>query len=397
MIARHATRLTAGRPFPPFGDAVADLWVLGKPLPMVQDEALAANGVQVASVEDRPHLEFADHLWFTAEAIRRFLAACDDRGGQMRIDGPFLEATAALQDLDDGRLPLWLVPAGKRREDVPVVTVDLAVDAKSVPAQHPALDGADTRPIPVTDAMAHVITHWVHLHRVNLLAWLAWGEGERRRITGSWWRTVVAVLAISLRARSFDPAYVAAAIGHRGRDCRVHPTAVIEASVLGDGVEVGPFAVIRGSWIGSGSKITEHARVAGSVVGERCTVARGTNLQLSVLLPHGYVSEGRGHQMCMFGRECFVAVGVTTFDLSFGREIDVDRDGVRVGIGTRFLGSAIGHRARIGPHVRIGYGEAIPNDALLIGDPDEVARHVPTQLDAGANVARDGRLQALKP
>ena len=83
MIARHATRLPVGRPFPPFGDAVADLWVLGRPLPMLQDEALAANGVQVAPTDDQPHLEFADHLWFTSEAIRRFLAACDDRGGQM--------------------------------------------------------------------------------------------------------------------------------------------------------------------------------------------------------------------------------------------------------------------------------------------------------------------------
>lgn len=391
----NAVRLPLGRPIAPFGDAPGDLWVLGRPLAECQDRALADAGVGASTGGDGPRLEYADHLWFTAPLVRRFLAACPPTGGQLRVDGPFLDATAALQDLVDGRLPMWLVPAGASRDDLPPVTVDLGVEARPVPSQHPALDAADPRPIPVTDAMAHTIAHWVHLHRVNLLAILALFEGERRRLAASWWRSLYAVLRILFRARSRNPYRIAGAIGERGTAARIHPTAVVEASILGDDVEVGPFAVVRGSWVGDGAKISEQSRVAGSVIGARATVARGASVQLSVLLPGAWVSEGQGHQMCVFGRGSFVAQGVTTFDLSFGSEIDVIADGVRRSSGTKFLGSAIGHRARIGPHVRIGYGEAVPNDALLIGDPGAVARHLPDAIEAGPNVVRDGRVAPL--
>lgn len=393
----NAVRLPLGRPIAPFGDAPADAWVLGRSLADVQARALLDAGVTLGSPRDEPHLEFADHLWFTGPLVKRFLATCPATGGQLRIDGPFLDATAALQDLPDGRLPMWLVPSGRSREDLPPITVDLGVDARPVPSQHPALDQADARPIPVTDAMAHTIAHWVHLHRVNLLALLALFEGERRRLAASWWRGLYAVVRILLRARSLRPHRLAAAIGERGTGAKIHPTAVIEASILGDDVEVGSFAVVRGCWVGDGAKISEQCRVAGSIIGERATVARGANVQLSVLLPGAWVSEGQGHQMCVFGRGSFVAQGVTTFDLSFGSEIEVAIGGARRSAGTRFLGSAIGHRARIGPHVRIGYGEAIPNDALLIGDPAAVARHVPDVLNAGPHVVNEGRLAPFRP
>lgn len=383
FVAARWETVAGGAPFAPYRDAPGDLWVLGRRLAdwhaaVAEDVGLARDGGGGARLVVR------DDVWITAAAVRRFLDQCPPEGGQLRVDGPFLEATAALQGLADGRLPVWAAPEGADLAALPSVTVDLGVDARPVPRQHPALDGAETRPLVITDAMVHTLSHWTHLHRVNLLALVAWSEGERRRIAASWWRSLLAVLGIVWRARSLVPHALAAAIGPRGQRVRVHPTAVIEASVLGDDVEVGPFAVVRGAWVGAGAKIAEHARVAGSVVGEGCTVARGCNLQLSVALPGAYVSEGRGHQACVFGRDAFVAVGVTTFDLSFGGEVRVrDASGVRVPAGTRFLGSAVGHRARVGPHVRINFGEVVPNDALLVGDPDQVARDIPDDLADG--------------
>ena len=57
------------------------------------------------------------------------------------------------------------------------------------------------------------------------------------------------------------------------------------------------------------------------------------------------------------------------YDLSFGGPIKVTHKGQRVSAETRFLGSCIGHRAKVGPRVRIGYGEMIPNDTFIVADP----------------------------
>ncbi len=73
-----------------------------------------------------------------------------------------------------------------------------------------------------------------------------------------------------------------------------------------------------------------------------------------------YVSAGVGHQTTLFGRDSFLALGVCTFDLSFGKMIEVDTPEGRSSAGTHFLGSVIGHRAKLGAGVRLGvwYGRA---------------------------------------
>ena len=38
------------------------------------------------------------------------------------------------------------------------------------------------------------------------------------------------------------------------KSARIHPTAVIEACIIGEGVEIGPFACVRGSVLGDGCK-----------------------------------------------------------------------------------------------------------------------------------------------
>lgn len=393
-----AHRVAVGAPFPPYQDAPSDLWVLGERLIDVQHRALWSLGLVISEVvpEGQPCVWVADDLWFTPALLERFLAQCPASGGRARLVGVFRENTELLQGLDDGKIGLAWVPAGKTWDEVPAFDLDLGETVTALPPMHWALADAETRPLAISDALAHHIRHWTHYHRVNLLAFFAWGEGERRRVAASVWRSFWAILVLIWRAKSLNPARIGAAVNVRGQRCRIHPTAVVELSVLGDDVEIGPFAVVRGSWIGTGAKITEQCRVAGSIVGEQATIARGTNLQLSVALPGSYISEGRGHQMSVFGRDCFIAVGVTTYDLSFGDPIAVNTATGRVSSGTRFLGAAIGHRARLGPHVRIGYGEEVPNGALIVGNGDEVARKIPETLDDTPHRIVQGRVVPLR-
>jgi acetyltransferase-like isoleucine patch superfamily enzyme len=52
----------------------------------------------------------------------------------------------------------------------------------------------------------------------------------------------------------------------------------------------------------------------------------------------------------------------------------VDTPAGRQSAGTHFLGSAVGHRAKLGAGVRLGYGVAVPNDTLIVAPSADVLR-----------------------
>lgn len=398
----RAHRLRLGRPLSPFGDLPADLPVLGESLAACQERVLGECGISLVDAPpDEPWLALGDHTWLTAAALRRFLDAVPPQGGQMAISGPFLDFSAPLQDLPEGRLPVAVVPGGEadlqRLLELPRVEVDLGVEMHEVPFDHVALD-AVSEPVPASEALVHTIEHWSHLHRVNLLALVSQATTEKAAFDRApWYQRLWVVLGLLLRARSLSPWRIAEVIAPRGPGCKVHPTATVEASILGANVEVGPHAVVRASWLGDGVKVHEHARVNLSVVGERATLARDVMCNLCLLMPGALLSQGFGYQACVLGRESFVAMGATAFDLSFGGEIKVMHRGERVSSGSRFLGVAIGHRARLMPHVIVGYGEEVPNDALLVADPGRIARRIPADLPAGEPYAVvDGELVLVR-
>ncbi len=68
-----------------------------------------------------------------------------------------------------------------------------------------------------------------------------------------------------------------------GRGCKIGEGAVVEASILFDGVEVEPGAMVRGSIIGPGARVGEAAIVRGlSVLGAGCVIGEGNVLDQGV-------------------------------------------------------------------------------------------------------------------
>jgi acetyltransferase-like isoleucine patch superfamily enzyme len=109
------------------------------------------------------------------------------------------------------------------------------------------------------------------------------------------------------------------------------------------------------------------------------------------------LSKTQGVQASVFGRDSFVAIGATFFDFSFGKPIRVLDRGKRVNSGTRFLGSCIGHRVKIGPHVRIGYGQTVANDSFIVADPNSVLRISGQVEPLKPHAVVTGALQPIKP
>lgn len=388
-------------PLAPFGVSPAELSVLGRSLAETQDRAVAEAGLgPIGDSHTGRQLVLGDHTWVTPELLRRFVAVCPEGGGQLAIRGPFADFSASLQDLpEEGalrRLPVAIAGGpvdAQQMAALPAVEVDLAESIHKMPDQHPAWSHATNNEIPVTDAMAHTVSHWSHLMRVNLLAFTALFEGHRRRFDAApWWRKAIGGAKLVAKARSVNPWRLARALGDWGKGCNVHPTATVEASVLGDGVEIGPHAVVRGCWLGDGVRVAEHARMNLTVAHEGAQFARGVMANLCVLLEGAYLSQGWGFQACLLGREAFVAMGACFYDLSFGGPIKVMHRGQRVSSGTHFMGVCVGDRAKVAPNVIVSYGETIPNDAFLIADPGRIFRRIPAELPQGPVLCIDGAI-----
>ncbi len=379
----HAARLA------PFDEPAATLPVLGGTLAESQAAALRTAGHALGEDDlQEPRLVFGAHTWFTATLVRRLLAVGKPGRLVVRHEG-WLRHVSPLAD-DPAHPTIGVVPAGSPASDLAQldeIEVDGGFEAGKPVLDHPALLHAQ-QDLVSGIAVAHDVDHWAHLVRLNGIALSALGRERAAEFAEApWWTKLSTTVSVLWRAGRLREAEVLRALSRVGARAKLHPTAVIEACELGDDVEVGAGAVLRGVVVGDGARIEPMAHVTASSIGRRATVGRQTHLALCVLAEGAYVSAGVGHQATLFGRESFTALGVCTFDLSFGQPISVESAAGRVSAGTFFLGSAIGHRARVGAGVRLGYGMAVPNDAFLVAPAADVLRRWPEPISGPATIA----------
>jgi hypothetical protein len=69
--------------------------------------------------------------------------------------------------------------------------------------------------------------------------------------------------------------------------------------------------------------------------------------------------------------------------------VKVQHHGKPTSSGRAFLGSCVGHRAKVAAKVMIQAGRELPNDLVVVMRPDEVVRVVPDDLPPGVPLVRD--------
>lgn len=368
----------SGRRIAPFQDAVSEIQVLGRSLSALMEEEFERAGLTLVNdpPQDESYLLVSDRTWVTGAALAAFVKEASP-GERLKVSNElWLELTTPLQDLPEaGLYEVAVLPAGSEPhfEGLTPLVLDLQVEEREAPKEHPALAHAMPKVLPFTDAAIVQVDHWSHILQAN---WMAISstfarEGrlfKRKGVFAKVW----GLIRLFWKTRSLSKWKLARGLSHIPKTASVHPTAVVELSVIGEHAEIGPYAVIRGSVVGDHVRVEEHAIVNASVLGEGARVGKRGTANLCVLYPEAFVSAGAGHQACVFGRQAFLAWSVTTYDLSFGSPIKVQKDGERISSGVFFLGSAVGHRAKIGGHVQLGYGTEVPNDAVLVGETASV-------------------------
>ena len=402
-------RVATGRRIAPFGDPVRDVHVGLTTLGARQAAAVQACGLALVEVEaiaevtERPAVVLFDDVFVTEMALRHFvaramsatedLALAVEDGLVARATDPFSEVRregedrvydlavlvdpAPVADLADlhRRARPWRLPARER-------TARLALPPSLGADRTPGTREADA---PITARIVAPVRHWVQVLR---LAQLSVGV----ELLDALRREPRRLLRLRLM-RGRDPWKVARKLVFVHPTARVHPTADLEAAIIGPGAVVEAHAHVHRSVLGPGVRLGDHAVVVGCMLGDGVQVLRASYLALCAAMPGGTLASYKV-QMSLFGRDVFLTTSAWLIDAKLSGQVQVEHEGRRYPVGA-FLGCCLGHRVTLGAQVLVQAGRAVPNGAVVVGAPERFLSHLPAEAPGGVCTVRDGRLVPL--
>lgn len=404
MTARTAYLVRTGFAPRPFGDPVGELLVLNRPLRSHQDEALAACGFRatpidaadLAGADLRDALVLDDHLYFTPELLADFLAAARRSGHAAARcalkKGLFTRQLAILQDLPENEsvveYPL-VYHRGGPATAAPCRNVILDVDEFSERGAFPPhMIGKEEYRFGLTTRPLLALRHPVHIGLANMAANFARIARYRKLAPGQ-------KLKALFRAGSLNRHRLLAAVSTIEPGADVHPTAVVEGSVIGRGAKIGAYAVVRFSVVGANAFVDDHAGLKFSIVGDGAFIANNCVLFFTTAYPRAFLISGP-YQFSCFGYDSAIMNSIPCDYRLDGRTIKVRAGAESRDTGLRFAGAIVGHRTRIAAGLIIAPGREIPNDLELYPDPARVLASVDPEIARTGRrfVLVNGRLEA---
>jgi len=352
-----------------FGDPILEVPILNESLGQYQARICAACGftiIDISSVADLPSSDFP--LWyfdakmlFTLDFLK---AAIQEANTQAQS---FLQfGLKKLQSVQQHALPLaqqdpeLIFPfyyKGSAAE-AQATRIDLAGKEYEWQIQMPSqvLPGG-VYSLNQNPVFATLLLSPFHLHGANMALNLNRGL-QLQALLPDWLRKRISKPFTKLTSIGLK------AMNQKGKNCRIHPSAVVEGCVLGDDVTVGANAVLRMSVIGSGTFIGDTAVVSFSVLGPNNFVSTGNHLVNSLTYPSVFTIHGP-YQYSVFGRNSAVFATINS-------DIRLDAKTIKIptaiGVcdsGQVLLGVAYGHRSKIGGSNIIAAGRLVPNDYVL--------------------------------
>ena len=155
-----------------------------------------------------------------------------------------------------------------------------------------------------------------------------------------------------------------------GKNCTIHPTALIEGSVIGNNVTIGANSIVRLSMLGSNCYVSDNVSVVNSILGDRTYIANSNYINSCLTFDEVFLIHGP-YQISVFGENsaCFAVINC---------DIRLDQKNIKIPTSQgmldsnqEFLGVAYGHRSKTGGGNIIAAGRIVPND-LHITPPDNI-------------------------
>lgn len=145
-----------------------------------------------------------------------------------------------------------------------------------------------------------------------------------------------------------------------GKNCDIHPTAVIEGSVMGDNVRIGANAYIQFLHIGDNVDISEFSHIRFSSIGSNTQVITSARISLCLVYPRIFFI-AQGLQFAVVEREAQLYFSIYSDYRLYGKPLKTLFRGKLVDSHMPFLGSVIGHRSKVAAGLVLAPGRVVPN------------------------------------
>ncbi|HOX46151.1 MAG TPA: hypothetical protein PK668_21285 [Myxococcota bacterium] len=392
----RALRFLTGLALEPFGDPISSALLGVEELGLAVARALLQAGAKpepgfLGAIPARGELLLLpDTLFVTRAAARAFLAAVPGGPGVYRLAlrrGPASEYARPLQRVDEDGCPgavgydlylargeleglrgadSWEALRERLRARATPVVVEPGPEVELLPEVRPGPPRTSLA-MPRTLCLAADVRHWVHVLWLNHLL-------PRVRLREHWQDHP---LRARLRgAGAADPRR----LNVLGRGCDIHPTALVEGSILGDHVQIGPFASVRECILGDGVEVGSHTHFKRCVVGAGCNTLNDSYFIGCTFYP-GSTLANLMLRNSVLGRRVFMTTGVTLRDDGLTGPISVVQAGREVPTGRWVLGGCAGHGSQLGARALLEPGRAVPNRTTIILRPEEAVGKLPTRVE----------------
>ncbi|MCP4501531.1 MAG: hypothetical protein GY822_16355 [Deltaproteobacteria bacterium] len=230
---------------------------------------------------------------------------------------------------------------------------------------------------PFSTTLVMQVRHWVHALRLShLLPQILLLE----KALSQPFRSALKALAAIRPSKDTSIAQLKRRFVFRGKNVVIHPSAVVEASVIGNNVRIGPHASVIDSVIGDDVIIEDRVHVFQSVLGKSSFLSRNSSMSACLIMGNTDAC-ANGIQACVVDEE----VGLTSFarplDLSLVGQVKVKDDDQLVDSGELPCGVFFSRGSFIGGGVTIGAGRVVPPNLSLIAGPETVFRNFPSIED----------------
>lgn len=163
-----------------------------------------------------------------------------------------------------------------------------------------------------------------------------------------------------------------------GKNCRIHPTAVLEGCIIGDNVEIGPFSYLRSVVVDDNVSLREKSSIKTSYLGPGSFIM-GSDIvncyigsESSIFTPLLY--------NVVFGEKSFISGGSGFADFNVGGgDIVANIRGEKINTGLNFLGSCVGDNCFLGANLIFAAGQAIPDGTRILDNG--LVKTVPVEFD----------------
>ncbi len=238
---------------------------------------------------------------------------------------------------------------------------------------------------PITSSVAGHINHWIHILRLNHLAFgIFWLEYIYSHIPST------AAMVLKSLKNGFPSSHheVLREMNVIEEDTDIHRSAYVESSFVKRGAKIGAGALVRNSFIGENAVIGDGATVINCTISENSYISDATAIIFSTVYPDSSVSNVK-IQMSVIGRNTFIHQWCSFLDARFVGDVMISHNGKTISAGSPFLGSCIGHNCSMAGKVLIMPGRTIPNNITMVMRPDETIWHIPENLPPNIPLVRD--------